>query len=897
MRLYVKQNTGFILLDLMENNPVKLNMSVADIMDPTANPSTYSQTFRVPNTTNNNLFFKSAFNINTVTFDATKKIESYIQDSNVTISVGSIRLTNIVTNNRDKNVEYEITFFGEVSDFSSAVGGGFLNSLNLSQYNHEKSYVNVVNSWNQMLLNGDVIYPLIEWGYDYLDGLPVQNTLALYDVTLAQNGFTNNTKPLSIDQFKPVIRAKVLIDAIFASSGFTYDSLFINVNNSDFMNQYIITEQQDSAIDRRTPKFQAKGIGTQNLNVQGVTKIQFPNEIYDTANLFDNGNARYIFTVPLTFANPFDFFTFKISGSTRMFYIGPLGGAISFDIQIFNLTSNAVIATQSYSYIPVIQNEIFNFTANFNVYNTLAPIGNELIFRINITNLDNYTSSILNSIITQDTSVSNINVLNNYLPNNVKTIDFLKSFIERYNLVLEPSKTISKHFTITPWVDWVEQGAQRNWTDYVDGNVDIQSKPLFTSQTRSNTWRDDEDSDYVNYNFQLATKTTYGQLDLDSQIEIIVGNKLTQSLFAPTPLLPIGNASSQSGASANQKLAAKFLIPHIAKDTTTERTPIVPKLRLVYYNGMQNAPLQWHIKDDSNTTQHWNQYPLVSQYSILDPLVTTFKDMAWRNAAPLYDITTGVPNPPARTIQDLWRNYWQKWYDFTYDKFGKILEMNIILDYKKVWDLKFNDKIFIKDSWFMVNKITDYEVGKPTSCKVELIRVGESISIVPRPIIEGQLMCYFANPESPCDVYCCYLNGGATIMYFEYNGQLFLDANGNFPAPSGVYSYGANNTFQVINGFITQYYVTIACICPTPEQFKFEACFGDSVYTSGCCENPFVSFYGFSAQLYTTVEAWSDIGMTTHVPDGWYSNNGEGFIAQFINGINVQVAIRIACIH
>jgi len=890
MRLYVKQNTGFILLDLMENNPIKLNMSVADIMDPTANPSTYSQTFRVPNTANNNLFFKSAFNINTVTFDATKKIESYIEDSNVTISVGSIRLTNIVTNNRDKNVEYEVTFFGEVSDLASKIGGGFLNSLSLSQYNHEKSYVNIVNSWNLNLLSGDVIYPLIEWGYDYLDGVPVQNTLALWDATLAQNGFTNNTKPLSIEQFKPVIRAKVLIDAIFASSGFTYDSLFLN--GSDFMNQYIITEQIDTAIDRRTPKLQAKN-GSQSINsISGINKLRFPNEIYDTANSFDN--ATSIFTVPLTFPNPLDFFTFTISGATRMLISGI---TITFDIEIFNQTTPALIATQSFSYTPVIQNEIFNFTANFNVFNLLAPINNELIFRLKITGGGVINASVENATLTQTTSVDNINVLNNYLPNNVKNIDFLKGIIERYNLVLEPSKTIDKHFTITPWVDWVEQGTQRNWTDYVDGNVDIQSKPLFTSQTRSNTWRDDEDSDYVNYNFQLATKTTYGQLDLDSQNEILVGNKLTQSLFAPTPLLPIGNASAQTSASANQKLAAQFLIPHISKDTTTERTPIVPKLRLVYYNGMINAPLEWHIKDDSNTTQHWDKYPLVSQYSVLDPLNNTFNDMAWRNAAPLWDITNTVPNPPARTTRDLWNNYWQKWYDFTYDKFGKILEMNIVLDYKKVWDLKFNDKIFIKDSWFMVNKITDYEVGKPTSCKVELIRVGESISIVPSPIIEGQLMCYFANVEDPCDVYCCYENGNATIKYFELNGQLFLDANGNFPAPSGWYSYGASNTFEVINGFITQYFVTTACVCVAPDQYRFNTfCIGETVYEASCCPSPGGAFYGLQNKLWLCTQGWQDTLLTIPVVDGWYHEVGEPLVAKFVNGQNVQLAFVITCI-
>jgi hypothetical protein len=893
MRLYVKENTGFILLDLMENNPIKLNMSVADIMDPTANPSTYSQTFRVPNTANNNLFFKSAFNINAISFDATKKIESYVEDSNVTISVGSIRLTNIVTNNRDKNVEYEITFFGEVSDFSSAVGGGFLNSLNLTAYNHVKNYVNVVNSWSKTLLNGDVIYPLIEWGYDYFEGEPVQNTLSNHDNQISKKGFTANNHPLSIEQFKPVIRAKVLIDAIFASSGFTYESTFLN--GTDFLNQYIITEQIDTAIDRRTPKFQAKGSAGQQLN-QTLSKLFFPNEIYDTANSFDNSPSKYIFTVPITFQNPLvDYYTFNINGSYRQIATTP---TVTFTIQVFNLSLPipAVIASQTYTYAPIIQNEIFNFNHTFNIYNAQAAIGDQLIFRINAPSLAFVGgASVLNLTLTQSTTIDNINVLNNYLPNNVKNIDFLKAIIERYNLVLEPSKNKSKHFIITPWVDWVEQGTQRDWTNLVDGNLDIQSKPLFESQTRSNTFLDDEDSDYVNYNFQTATKTTYGQLEIDSQNENIVGNKVTQSLFSPTPLLPIGNSSAQTSASANQKLAAKFLIPHIAKDTTTERTPIVPKLRLVYYNGMVNAPLEWHIKNDANTTIHWNQYPLVSQYSLFT-YTSNFIDMAWRNSAPLYPITPTVVNPPFRTILDLFNNYWQKWYNFTYDSFGRILEMNIVLDYKNIFDLRFNDKIFIKDSWFMVNKITDYEVGKPTSCKVELIRVGEQISIVPSQLITGQLMCYGASGETPCNVYCCFQNGGANTIYFEINGELFIDANGNFPAPNGIYSYGSLNTFSVLNGNITSYYNTAGCVCiPSVLQF-YQPCRGNSVYQAGCCQFPLQPFYAYSNTVYQATQAWSNIAMTTPVTDGWYANPGESFVAQFINGINVQVAARITCI-
>jgi hypothetical protein len=885
MRLYVKETTGYILLDLMEDNPIKLTMAVADIMDPTASPSTYSQTFRVPNTANNNLFFKSAFNINAQTFDATKKIDAYIEDSNVTVSVGNIRLTNIFTNNKDKNVEYEVTFFGEVSDFAAKIGGGFMNSLSLSQYNHEKSYVNIVNSWNLNLLGGDVIYPLIEWGYDYLDGLPVQNTLALFDNQLAKKGFTSNQHPLSVEQFKPVIRAKVLLDAIFNESGYTYESDYLS--GSDFMNQYVITEQTDRAKDTTISKLSVSGLWQQVLTA-GTSDIILPYEVYDPSNSFDTTTNR--FKVPIQFPNPADYYIFTIQGWFRNNFLT----STLFWFEIYNVTQGTTSIPTAFT-APA--NSSYYFSGTINIDNSFAARGDELLFKF-VAPVP-FGGLPLNNIsemqVLQTTSVGNIAVLNNFLPNNVKNIDFLKAIIERYNLVLEPSKSKEKHFIITPWVDWVEQGAQRDWTDYVDGNVDIVSSPLFTSQPRSNTWRDDEDSDYVNYNFQTATKTTYGQLDLDSNIEVITGNEVTQSLFAPTPLLPIGNSSAETSATANQKLAAKFLIPHIAKDTTTERTPITPKLRLVYYNGMRAAPLEWHVKNDALVTQHWNQYPLVSQYSALDT-TTIFRDLAWRNAAPLWDITPSVPNPPARTSSDLWNNFWRKWYEFTYDKYGRIVEMDIVLDYKKVWDLKFNDKIFIKDSWYMVNKITDYQVGKPTACKVELIRVGESISIVPRQLIEGQLMCYISNPETICDVYCCFENGGANVMYYESNGQIFLDPNGNFPAPSGVYSYGASNTFSVINGIITTYHVTTECVCTRQGQEKFDACFGASVIDASCCVNPFQPFYGFAPELYNCTEAWSDIALTTHVPDGWYYNPGEPYVARYVNGLLTNLANVVSCI-
>ena len=133
-------------------------------------------------------------------------------------------------------------------------------------------------------------------------------------------------------------------------------------------------------------------------------------------------------------------------------------------------------------------------------------------------------------------------------------------------------------------------------------------------------------------------------------------------------------------------------------------------------------------------------------------------------------------------------------------------------------------------------------------------------------------------------------------MYYENNGQLFLDPNATLLAPDGIYSYGASNTFQVINGLIIQYYNTAACVCVPNVIRKYEPCRGNSVYEAGCCQFPLQDFYAYSNSVYQATQAWSDAALTTPVADGWYANPGESFVAQFINGIKVQVAARITCI-
>jgi hypothetical protein len=178
VQLWAKKDgdVNYTRIDLFPEAPIKLTLSVTDIMDPLATTSIFSRSFRVPNTQANNAFFKAVFNVNSVSFDASKKVAAYINDSGSFYTNGNIRLISTYTNDKEGDVQYEILFMGETSDFGGQIGGGFLSEINLSEYNHDQTYFNIVNSWNTNsagvatgLFNGDVVYPLCNWGYTYKD--------------------------------------------------------------------------------------------------------------------------------------------------------------------------------------------------------------------------------------------------------------------------------------------------------------------------------------------------------------------------------------------------------------------------------------------------------------------------------------------------------------------------------------------------------------------------------------------------------------------------------------------------------------------------------------------------------------------------------------------------------
>ena len=165
----------FVYIDLYETDPIKLNLSL-ESLETFAPQSTFTRSFRVPATTNNYKFFSSVFSINGYDFDVTVKHPATLLVGTNEYKNGHLRLVKIYHSNDERHIDYEVVFYGETRDFSSITGN--LNEIDLSEYNHVLNFANITSSWqaypenglgglNDGLLNGDVVYPLVNFGNTY----------------------------------------------------------------------------------------------------------------------------------------------------------------------------------------------------------------------------------------------------------------------------------------------------------------------------------------------------------------------------------------------------------------------------------------------------------------------------------------------------------------------------------------------------------------------------------------------------------------------------------------------------------------------------------------------------------------------------------------------------------
>jgi len=94
---------------------------------------------------------------------------------------------------------------------------------------------------------------------------------------------------------------------------------------------------------------------------------------------------------------------------------------------------------------------------------------------------------------------------------------------------------------------------------------------------------------------------------------------------------------------------------------------------------------------------------------------------------PAYDINFGQTNglyylEETVTSDNLYSVYWENFVNELFDKDSRIITASFYLSPFDIADFRFNDNIYIRDQYYKVNKILNYDPTKEALVKVELIK-------------------------------------------------------------------------------------------------------------------------------------------------------------------------------
>ena len=709
LQIFVYDDTGAKFeLDTYEEQPLKLTLSAEEITGIPQINSAFSKEFRIPATQTNSRVFQWWYEVNTIDFDVTRRVVAELYVDGQFYKSGHIRINSAFVNEETSNIDLGIVFFGETRDFASQIGEINLNQLNLTALDHELTMANVQASWAGTLKNGDIRYILADRGYTYtLSGsnyiVDQNGVIALRNVTGPEwdKAFSQPANALAMNQLTLMVRVKAIIDAIFAQTNYTYttdsffnDALFAELYTEALAEPSVEYTAEQATVDIRLLK--------QDFLANAETRIE-----YDLAQL-NNGAAYntslYEYTAPVAGTYNYsvsitasDWITPGDLAQYELILYKDSGGVITnINQSTAQLTVSGVINLQVTSSVPLLAGDklyaVFTADAFANNPNTSGGF-----FKITGTPI---------AILVAD-----------LMKYDVKSIDFLKSILTKFKMIMAPSPNNDFEFVIKPWVDYIGSGQNFDWTEKLDVSKDVVLKPVFFEQSQIIDFTDQPDDDHQNKPFQDEHTRVYGALQFDSGNDLLKNTRKVETVFAPTPVALIEGVPSTS----------EFIIPFFSKlgdELTThghlEHIPMTTKPRLLFWNGMvpvaANETWWWYNGVDLNGSRiEESTYPRMTPYSEVLPTTATTLNLNWFRETPLFNsLNLG---------ESVYERYWNAYIQELYSPLARIFTGYFNIDAQDLYNLSFDDVIFIKNAYFRVLKIYDAPLTETAVVKVDLVKL------------------------------------------------------------------------------------------------------------------------------------------------------------------------------
>ncbi len=719
LELYIEDGNGNKdRIDLFDYEAVNLNQKIKDVRDISKIFTDYSQSFKVPASSNNNRIFKHYYNYNIQDgFDARFKKDGLIQIGGADFRFGKIRLEDVDMRN-NKPYAYKIVFFGSSVALAEILGDAELSNLNyLDKFNHKYDEDNVRRGLDTGLAHfldsngddimlesaiGDIVYPFISCNsYYYYSSDSNDHGDPNREPTIGRNLRKHGTSAhngIEYSDLRPSIKLKHIISAIEAQ----YSALFFDktwIDSAPFNELYL------------------------HLNKDKGTMLS----VNDNQIVFNESD----FGINTEFGQ---ITTNQWVSYTLTFSISPNTGTGPYDLRVVDTTSGEILGVADglegagsvvIDYSVLSSQEPRNWNLNFFI--TTKEGGDLTDFDASLTMIKKFPESFIGFAVAvygfTDPPYTNTisSVASEFIVDiksqapKMKIIDFLQSIFKMFNLTAyfqrDESLPSKARIMLQPLSSYYSEGEVIDVSDYID----ISESTISRAPT------------YSEINFKYATPKTFG---IKSQNEILIDD------FGD---LSRDNRDINNFVSDGGKYEVKLKFEHLLFE------------RLSDENDLQapRTPIQtgWLVDSNQNTVKTG---PIV-HFAVSTPVDETNYRIAFTGATstanPLlekYLRPSNVSADGSQTINfnyekdeytgiengnSLYKNYYKTYIDKAFNPSTRLISVSANLPLSVLLRYSLRDVFRINELDYNINSLqTNLLTGKS---KIELINGSFAESLIP----------------------------------------------------------------------------------------------------------------------------------------------------------------------
>lgn len=778
VELIIGEGVNQISLDLTENSiSIALQYSIDDIRDIDKKSTNYSKTITLPGTKKNNNAFGSLFDVNS-TFDEYNpnlKIDARIVVDSSPVLEGYLQLTKVnKMNNADlqgNKISYEVIVFDDSIDFIQTLGDKLVEDLNFVELNHIYEKTSVENAWNTHTYQDVYQYPLMDKdtaNYQTEDFKPAFYHKAIL-LEIADNaGYSLEGSFMTTDDSgvgpNTTYEREVIMwdgdtpkisDAIAASREYRAGTLGsstqlgiythrsrnlssngqIPPNNVNFntitpnppffdnTGNYTFNLPGGSLLDYS--QWQCTNTGQYDFDIQANFTVQYNKTTSEVGDLMKNGSPTNsdVFAVVVCEITDVDTGFIYASGAQNLGKYQSLSSS-----QMSKSITNDVSLTMSSKVIPLNAKikPVYKLASSHNFgwgYSNSGYTGIErrkTTVRVSLNHNPTPDSFWANKVQKVENVVDGSEIeLSLYLPKEIKQKDIISDIIRRYNVYIRKHPTKNKTLILESRDDFYDNNPTViDWTQKKDYSSqdkiaflsDLQNKEILFTYKEANDIVAADGGKY-NETYSQSTGDIYGQKLINFNNDFVKGVKKIESIFSTTPLVFRGDVGNN------------VIIPTVST-SETKRKPV-----LCYWGGM--IPVKDENDDSKVLSIKWGTDPVITY--------TTYPYAGhWDNPYnPTIDIHFGditfeyYTNLKNVSDNNLFNNYWRNYIEQISN--GRLITSKFYLNETDINFIKdnLNSRIFVKDSYYVINKITDYKPLEDGLTTVELLRIEKGSTFEP----------------------------------------------------------------------------------------------------------------------------------------------------------------------